>query len=211
MLIDKLNIINSIDINYNYDDFSDIGTNNLVYEYINNNENIKNIIFDFLDVETSIKLYNNYNYQLISIKKQNSKLNKNKNKNKDKNEDKDININEDKDTYLKPWIKLDKFQKINRLMSYVNNLNLSVKEIFQFKKLLLNNVIDKKLLKKNEINYDDKKGIIISIYNLKKNSKNEYYINNDLNDCDIVKVEKNNNIKNFKNLDFNQLFNLIKK
>ena len=211
MLIDKLNIINSIDINYNYDDFNNIGTNNLVYEYINNNENIKNIIFDFLDVETSIKLYNNYNYQLISIKKQNSKLNKNKNKNKDKNEDKDININEDKDTYLKPWIKLDKFQKINRLMSYVNNLNLSVKEIFQFKKLLLNNVIDKKLLKKNEINYDDKKGIIISIYNLKKNSKNEYYINNDLNDCDIVKVEKNNNIKNFKNLDFNQLFNLIKK
>lgn len=102
--------------------------------------------------------------------------------------------------YLKPWVKLDKLQKINRLMAYINKLsNISNKNdlIRNFIKL----INDKSYkYKKNEIIYDEEKGEINEIKNLNKTSEDKYFIGSDISNLNI-KTTINNKVQ-FKKIDF---------
>jgi len=90
----------------------------------------------------------------------------------------DIKINEDSlDDYYykKAWTKLNIIHKKIKIKEYIHNLMLTK----QKKKILLNKLInllnEKKLNKKNDINYDSNNGKIITITILKcKND--EYFI-----------------------------------
>lgn len=79
--------------------------------------------------------------------------------------------------YKKDWNKLHNTHKIIKLREFVNKLNISnnlQKDIL--KKDLIKLVKEKKLTKKNSVNYNSEKGIISSIPNLKF-VNNKYEIN----------------------------------
>jgi|688.fasta_scaffold01965_9 hypothetical protein len=113
-----------------------------------------------------------------------------------------INNNQDNtQQYLKPWAKLDKLQKINRLMAYINKL-----KTISNKSDLIRNLI--KLIneknykcKKNDIIYDESKGEIVEIKNLNKTEEDKYFIGSDITHLNI-KTTVNNNKVQFKKIDF---------
>jgi hypothetical protein len=111
--------------------------------------------------------------------------------------------------YNKTWLKLDKFQKINRLIQFINTMNLTKEEKLDLKILIVENINEKKLTKKTEIIYDETLGIVKEIINLKKNNCNKFYINKDITQLDVVKTEviNKNSISSFKKLDIKNLLN----
>ena len=70
--------------------------------------------------------------------------------------------------YTKAWGKLDKQQKINRLMSYVNKLSLKQDKALQLRKLLIDGVVNKRLTRKADVDYCQETGEILRIPKLKQ-------------------------------------------
>ena len=69
--------------------------------------------------------------------------------------------------YKKEWNKLHSTHKIIKLREFVNRLNINnYTEKKNLKKDLINLVKNKKLTKKNSVNYNSEKGLISSIPNL---------------------------------------------
>lgn len=86
-----------------------------------------------------------------------------------------INTMSDDYIYKKPWNKLNIIHKKIKIKEFINNLNIEKKE----KQNLINKFIllvnEKKITKKNDINYDEDNGVITSIP-LLKHKNNKYYI-----------------------------------
>jgi hypothetical protein len=86
--------------------------------------------------------------------------------------------NEDDYIYKKPWNKLNIIHKSIKMKEFANNLDIEDAEI---KKHLKNQLVlmikNKKLTKKNEVNYDHINGHIISIPSLKY-TNNKYNLDN---------------------------------
>ncbi len=79
--------------------------------------------------------------------------------------------------YKKEWNKLHNTHKIIKLREFVNRLNIDNNiDKDNLKKNLINLIKEKKLTKKNSVNYNSEKGIISSIPNLKF-VDNKYEIN----------------------------------
>jgi hypothetical protein len=76
-------------------------------------------------------------------------------------------IQEQNDMLYRPWNRLEKGLKINRLQEYIKRSNnewkLSTKKIERVLSKLTRKVHKKQLNKKNDVNYDDKKAEIKSI------------------------------------------------
>jgi hypothetical protein len=90
----------------------------------------------------------------------------------------DIKINDDNNEdfyYKKQWNKLNIIHKKIKIKEYINNLTL----VKQKKKILIDKLLillkEKKLNKKNEVDYDINNGKIISI-SILKCKNDEYYI-----------------------------------
>jgi len=150
------------------------------------------ILITLLEPEDSLKILNQYDYNKINLNK--------------------VKISDDiediKHQYKKPWIKLDKFQKINRLMEYVKRLKISKDEEINLKNLLIDNINEKKITKKTDIEYDELNGLIIEIKNLYKNINNIYYINKDITMLDVVKTEIcSKPVATFKKLNISNILN----
>ncbi len=150
------------------------------------------ILITLLEPEDSLKILNQYDYNKINLNK--------------------VKISDDiediKHQYKKPWIKLDKFQKINRLMEYVKRLKISKEEEINLKNLLIDNINEKKITKKTDIEYDELNGLIIEIKNLYKNINNIYYINKDITMLDVVKTEIcSKPVATFKKLNISNILN----
>lgn len=141
-----------------------------------------------LDAQNSIELYKKTDYKNIVLKTHNKV------------------INNDNEQYLKPWIKLDKMQKINRLMLYIKKYNLDKKKHNHLQKILIEALNEKKLCRKNEIVYDELKGIIIDIKELKQNKHGYFYLGIDISNLNITKTENTNKFV-FKKLDIKNLVN----
>lgn len=88
------------------------------------------------------------------------------------NHDTEVTYSEDF-VYKKPWNKLNIIHKKIKMEEFVNNLTIDDLEI---KKLLKNQLVlmikNKKLTKKNEVEYDATNGKIISIPSLKYKNNN---------------------------------------
>jgi|SaaInlStandDraft_6_1057023.scaffolds.fasta_scaffold00811_9 hypothetical protein len=86
-----------------------------------------------------------------------------------------INTMSDDYVYKKSWNKLNIIHKKIKIKEFINNLNINKKD----KNLLISKFIllvnNKKITKKNDINYDKNNGIITSIP-LLKHKNNKYYI-----------------------------------
>ena len=95
--------------------------------------------------------------------------------------------------YCKPWGKLDKQQKINRLMDYVNRLkeqmSLSNGEIVKLRSLLISAVNERKITRKSDVEYCETSGSILKIPGLKHNKQTKhFYIGTDSSDVNITKI-----------------------
>jgi len=96
-----------------------------------------------------------------------------------------MSADENLENYLKPWGKLDKQQKINRLMSYVNvlkdDMSLTPVQITQLKQILIIAINEKHITKKTDVEYCEQTGSVLRIPALKLNTDtNLFYILNDL-------------------------------
>ncbi len=80
--------------------------------------------------------------------------------------------------YKKPWNKLNSIHKIIKIKEFINNIMI---DDLEMKKLLKNQLVsmikDKKLTKKNDIEYDHINGKIISIPSLQFKNNNYKIIN----------------------------------
>lgn len=97
------------------------------------------------------------------------------------------------DDYLKPWGKLDRQQKINRLMSYINELktqmSLNPEQITQLKQLMIQAVNERQITRKSDVDYCDKTGAVLRIPLLKLNSvTGKFYIGSDSTDVKVTGV-----------------------
>ena len=111
--------------------------------------------------------------------------------------------------YNKKWGKLDKQQKINRLMHYVIKMNLPRTEQKQLQNLLIDAILNKIITKKSDIEYCDVIGEVTSIIELKRNVHSGiFYLGKDVTAINITIHAKQINIVPFKKLD---LFSHIKK
>lgn len=113
-----------------------------------------------------------------------------------------------KDTeYNKKWPKLDKQQKINRLMNYIRKLNIKDLDIFKQLQTLLVDLVMNKCIKNFIVNYCEIEGIIKEIPDLKQNIVTKlYYIGSDVTDISITLHECPKTLKPFKELNLKALF-----
>lgn len=88
----------------------------------------------------------------------------------------EINIrSEDEYLYRKPWNKLNNIHKMIKIKEFVNNLHITNEnEKTELKNNLIKMIKEKKLSKKNSVEYDETNGRIVSIPNLQV--KNNIYI-----------------------------------
>ena len=115
--------------------------------------------------------------------------------------------------YYKPWGKLDKQQKINRLMAYVmklkSHMNLSNNEIIQLRTLLIGAINTRKITRGADVEYSEQIGEVVKIPSLKRNITTKHFYMGDEDDSDInvikvtetpvgVKPLKKLDLKNFK-------------
>lgn len=115
--------------------------------------------------------------------------------------DSDIIIDDNTETYKKQWSKLDKYQKINRLMLYVKSLDITdLEREKQLKILLIDSVINKILIKNTDVIYDEEKMEIKNIPDLIFTDK--YHIGEDI--TTVI-------IKECTNIGFNKSQFLFKK
>ena len=100
-------------------------------------------------------------------------ININSNINSNINTETDTVNNEDDYIYKKPWNKLNVIHKSIKMKEFVNSLDM---DDIEMKKHLKNQLVlmikNKKLTKKNEVNYDHVNGRIISIPSLKYENNN---------------------------------------
>ena len=104
--------------------------------------------------------------------------------------------------YKKKWIKLDKHQKINRIMNYINNMVdiISIPEHRLQVQALLVDYIMNKCTKNFNVEYCEETGTIIALPDLKQNAVSKlYYIGIDV-------TEINSVIKDYTKLDIPQPF-----
>lgn len=78
--------------------------------------------------------------------------------------------------YRKTWSKLNSIHKIIKIKEFINNLSTDNKVKDNLKKQFIQLIKDKKITKKNDINYDMTNGIILSIPMLQYKD-NKYIIN----------------------------------
>ena len=75
-----------------------------------------------------------------------------------------VSIYSDEYIYRKQWNKLNVVHKILKVKEFINNINIDDIEIKKnIREKLVNMVKDKKLTKKNKVNYDSTNGVIKSI------------------------------------------------
>jgi hypothetical protein len=109
--------------------------------------------------------------------------------------------------YNKKWCKLDKHQKINRLMNYIKTMTFEEEGTFRKTQSLLVDLIMNKCAKSCTINYCETEGKIISIPDLKYSSITKlYYIGDDISDISITIKDCPATIKPFKELNLKALF-----
>lgn len=108
----------------------------------------------------------------------------------------------DHDDYLKAWGKLDKQQKINRLMAYVNELgtanSMSHEEQMQLKSIIIAAVNERQITRKSDVEYCEKTGCVLKIAGLRQNPETKrFYIGKDVSDTRVTKTtdEKLNPVK----------------
>lgn len=88
-------------------------------------------------------------------------------------------IHEQNQMLNRPWNKLEKGLKINRIKDFVTRANeewgLDRKNLNKLEKLIINKIHRKMLSKKNDVNYDEKNGMIVDIPTIKftRNEKDE--------------------------------------
>jgi hypothetical protein len=85
------------------------------------------------------------------------------------------------DSFNKPWGKLNKQNKLNRIMKYINEIkernNLNVIETQKLKTLLIDSVKNRLITRKSDVEYCEEKGEILKIEKLKRNQvTGEYQI-----------------------------------
>ncbi len=82
------------------------------------------------------------------------------------------NINDLNTNFLKPWGKLNKQNKFNRIMNYVSKIkqkeNLDTKQATKLRVLLLKAVNDRLITRKTDVEYCEVNGEILKIQNLKR-------------------------------------------
>ena len=109
--------------------------------------------------------------------------------------------------YNKKWIKLDKQQKINRLMHYIQTLNITDTEKFAQLQILLVDLVMNKCIKNFCIDYSESEGIVTGIPDLKySTTSNIYYIGTDVRDISITIKECTAPLKPFKALNLKAMF-----
>lgn len=111
--------------------------------------------------------------------------------------------------YKKKWIKLDKHQKINRLMHYINNTNIIKENGIMFKQVqtLLVDFIMNKCIKNFNVNYNEIEGVILDVPDLKQNiSTKLYYIGTDITEINIITKDYKNLPIPFKGINLGTLF-----
>jgi hypothetical protein len=87
-----------------------------------------------------------------------------------------IDNNTDSETYKKSWSKLNSIHKILKIKEFVNNLKFDLEEDkLELKNKLIELIKNKQLTKKNNVNYDEVNGKIISLLHLKYNNGKYYY------------------------------------
>jgi hypothetical protein len=85
----------------------------------------------------------------------------------------DETIYSDDYVYKKPWNKLNSIHKIIKMKEFVNNIKMDDIEMKKhLKNQLIQMVKDRKLTKKNDVEYDSINGIIISIPSLQYKNNN---------------------------------------
>jgi len=112
--------------------------------------------------------------------------------------------------YNRSWSKLDKQQKLNRLMAYVNKLRddmqLNKDEVIQLRTTLVNAINNKIITRKNDVEYCDKTASILKIPGLMQNDTNRhFYIGRDDSSYEVTKVTSARTIKQLKKLDLSNL------
>lgn len=103
------------------------------------------------------------------------------------------NGSSDYEDYLKPWGKLDKQQKINRLMAYINDLaastNMPREEQMQLKSIIISAVNERQITRKTDVEYCEKTGLVLKIAGLKQNPETKrFYIGTDVSDTRVTKT-----------------------
>jgi hypothetical protein len=84
----------------------------------------------------------------------------------------------DEDLYKKSWQKLNPIHKILKVKEFINNLKMnSEKDKIKLKDELVSLIKEKVLTKKENVNYDENNGKIISIPNLQYKDKKYFYSN----------------------------------
>jgi hypothetical protein len=82
-----------------------------------------------------------------------------------------VSINSDVNLYKKPWSKLNIIHKTIKIKEFVNNLQInSEKNRDKIKNELINLLKKKILTKKEKVNYDEDRGIIVSLTELEYNN-----------------------------------------
>ena len=136
------------------------------------NENLLQLYYKNLEVHAK---KNKIEIKLPII---NNNSNNNSNINSNINTETETIYNEDDYIYKKQWNKLNIIHKSIKMKEFVNNLEM---DDLEMKKHLKNQLVlmikNKKLTKKNEVNYDHINGHIISIPSLKY-TNNKYNLDN---------------------------------
>ena len=84
----------------------------------------------------------------------------------------------DNDLYNKPWTKLNPIHKILKIKEFVNNLKINSEQArAQLRDELIELCKLKVLTKKDQVNYDEVNGKIISINNLQYKNEKYYFYN----------------------------------
>lgn len=115
----------------------------------------------------------------------------------------------DAEEYLKPWGKLDKQQKINRLMAYINGLKdemaLAGDQVVQLRQLMISSINERQITKKSDVEYCEKTGVILRVPGLKLNpDTKKFYIGTDTSDVKLTKVTTEK-LQPVKKLDLNNM------
>lgn len=115
----------------------------------------------------------------------------------------------DAEEYLKPWGKLDKQQKINRLMAYINSLkaemSLTNEQLMQLRQLMICSINERQITRKSDVEYCEKTGTILRVPGLKLNpDTNKFYIGTDTSDVKLTKVTTEK-LQPVKKLDLNNI------
>ena len=162
-------------------------------EYVKVMERLKKLVDKEKDKERRVSFQTSLNpdirkeRRLIHVKHErdikliNVRINNNQKKKKKKNQNKqydgDMNLmykEINNIIYKKQWARLHSELKINRILHYIKDLRdkykLNHENTMKLKELLIIAIKKRKINKKNQVDYDEENGKILSIYNLEYNN-----------------------------------------